>query len=143
MNDNSMTTEQTLAIIKPDAVAAGHTGEILQMIEHDGFILRALRMSTLTADQARSFYAVHAEKTFYDSLVEFMTSGPVVLATIERTDAVVAWRKLMGSTNPEEAAPGTVRARFGSSIEHNSTHGSDSLENAATEINFFFKNSPF
>ena len=138
MNDNDMTPEKTLAIIKPDAVAAGHTGEILQMIEQGGFTLRALRMSTLTADQARSFYAVHADKTFYDSLVEFMTSGPVVLATIERANAVAAWRELMGSTNPEEAASGTVRAQFGSSIEHNSTHGSDSPENASTEINFFF-----
>ena len=132
------TPARTLAIVKPDAVADGHTGDILQLIEQDGFTIRALRMTRLSIDEARAFYAVHKERPFYDSLVEFMTSGPIVVAAMERTDAVAAWRQLMGSTNPAEAKPGTVRARFGSSIECNSTHGSDSLENAAAEVSFFF-----
>jgi nucleoside-diphosphate kinase len=137
--------------VKPDAVAAGHTGAIVQMIEQDGFTIRALRMTRLSAQQARAFYAVHAERPFYDSLVEFMVSAPVVVAALERTGAVAAWRRLMGATNPAEAQEGTVRAtnpaeaqegtvraRFGSSIERNSTHGSDSTENAAAEVGFFF-----
>ena len=128
----------TLAIVKPDAVAAGHTGAIIQMIEHDGFTIHALRMTRLSKSQARAFYAVHAERPFYESLVEFMTSGPVVVAALERADAVAAWRRLMGATNPTEAEAGTVRARFGSSIERNSTHGSDSPANAAAEVGFFF-----
>lgn len=128
----------TLAIIKPDAVAAGHTGAIVGMIEQDGFTIRALRMIRLSIPQARAFYAVHAERPFYDSLVDFMTSGPVVAAALERADAVAAWRRLMGATDPAQAEPGTVRARFGSSIERNSTHGSDSPENAAAEVRFFF-----
>ena len=141
MNQNdtpTLTVTLTLAIVKPDAVAAGHTGAIVKMIEHGGFSIRALRMTRLSIPQARAFYAVHAERPFYDSLVEFMTSGPVVVAALERSDAVTAWRALMGATNPAEAEEGTVRARFGSSIERNSTHGSDSPENAAAEVGFFF-----
>ena len=105
------TPPRTLAIIKPDAVAAGHTGDILQLIEQDGFTIRALRMTRLSIDEARAFYAVHKERPFYDSLVEFMTSGPIVVAAMERIDAVAAWRQLMGSKNPAEAKPDTVRAR--------------------------------
>lgn len=138
MNENVTTPSRTLAIIKPDAVAAGHIGAILQMINLGEFTLRALCMSRLTIDQTRAFYAVHAERPFYDSLVAFMTSGPVVLATLELPNAVAAWRNLMGATDPATAAAGTVRARFGTSIERNSAHGSDSPENAATEIRFFF-----
>ena len=136
--NETATPSRTLAIVKPDAVAAGHTGAIVQMIEQDGFTIRALRMTRLSAQQARAFYAVHAERPFYDSLVEFMVSAPVVVAALERTGAVAAWRRLMGATNPAEAQEGTVRARFGSSIERNSTHGSDSTENAAVEVGFFF-----
>lgn len=138
MNESDLTTSRTLAIVKPDAVAAGQIGAIVQMIDQGGFTIRGLRMARLSMQQARSFYAVHAERPFYDSLVEFMTSGPVVVAALERSDAVTAWRNLMGATDPAVAAEGTVRARFGSSIEHNSTHGSDSPENAAAEIVFFF-----
>lgn len=139
MNQNdAAATARTLAIVKPDAVAAGHTGAIVEMIEQDGFAIRALRMTRLSAAQARAFYAVHAERPFYDSLVAFMTSGPVVVAALERDDAVAAWRRLMGATDPAQAEPGTVRARFGSSIERNSTHGSDSPANAAAEVRFFF-----
>ncbi len=139
MNQNEAAAPcRTLAIVKPDAVAAGHTGAIVGMIEQNGFAIRAMSMTRLSVAQARAFYAVHAERPFYDSLVEFMTSGPVVVATLERDDAVAAWRRLMGATNPAEAEAGTVRARFGSSIERNSTHGSDSPENAAAEVGFFF-----
>ena len=138
MDQNETPPSRTLAIVKPDAVAAGHTGAIVRMIEQDGFTIRALRMTRLSTGQARAFYAVHAARPFYDSLVEFMTAGPVVVAALDRTDAVAAWRRLMGATNPAEAEAGTVRARFGSSIERNATHGSDSPENAAAEVGFFF-----
>lgn len=129
---------RTLAIVKPDAVAASHTGAIMQLIERDGFTILALRMTQLSTSEARAFYAVHTKRPFYDSLVEFMISGPVVVAAIERTDAVAAWRRLMGATDPAEAELGTIRAQFGSSIERNSTHGSDSPENASAEVGFFF-----
>ena len=138
MNENDSHPARTLAIVKPDAVAAGDVGAIVQMIDQGGFTIRALRMTRLSVQQARAFYAVHSERPFYDSLVEFMTSGPVVVAALERADAVAAWRGLMGATDPAEAAEGTVRARFGSSIERNSTHGSDTPANAAAEIRFFF-----
>lgn len=130
--------QRTLAIIKPDAVAAGHCGEILSLIEKSGFRIMGLRMTRLRREQAEGFYAVHRGKPFYESLVAFMTEGPVVVAAMEADNAVQKWRDCMGATNPANAAEGTIRRRFGSSIERNATHGSDSLENAAVEVSFFF-----
>ncbi len=128
----------TLTIIKPDAVAAGSAGAILSAMEEDGFRIRALRMTHLSKQEAEAFYSVHAERPFFESLTGFMSSGPLVAAALEREDAVNRLRQLMGATNPEEAAPGTLRARFASSIERNAVHGSDSPSNADVEINFFF-----
>lgn len=130
--------QQTLAIIKPDAVAAGRAGKVLAHLEADGFRVRALRMIRLTEGRAREFYAVHSERPFYDSLVRFMTSGPVVPMVLERADAVTRLRETIGATDPAEAAPGTVRALYAESKERNAIHASDSAENAAREIDFFF-----
>ena len=130
--------EQTLAIVKPDAVAAGHAGKILALLEEKGFQIRALRKLRLSAEQARAFYAVHAERPFYGSLVEFMTSGPVIPVALERDHAVATLREVMGATDVAKAAAGTVRNLFGTSIERNAIHGSDSAENAAVELAFFF-----
>jgi nucleoside-diphosphate kinase len=130
--------QQTLAILKPDAVAAGDAGNILAHLERQGFRVLALKKLRLTADQARAFYEVHRERPFYGSLVEFMTSGPVVPVALERDDAVARLRETMGSTDVAKAAPGTVRALYGTSIERNAIHGSDSPENAALELAFFF-----
>lgn len=130
--------EKTLAIIKPDAVRARHVGKIIDMIEGHSFIIRGLKMITLTKAEAQAFYAVHKERSFFSELVMFMSSGPIVVMALEKEQAVAEWRKLMGDTNPEKALPGTVRKRFGSNIGENATHGSDSLENAATEVAFFF-----
>ena len=130
--------ERTLAIIKPDAVAAGHTGRILAAIEDDGFRIVGMRKTRLTRRQAEEFYAVHRARPFYDGLVKFMTEGPVIVIVLERDDAIARWRDLMGPTNPAAAAPGTVRERFGHNIELNAVHGSDGPETAATEIPFFF-----
>jgi len=130
--------QRTLAIVKPDAVAAGYTGEILSLIEKHGFRILGMRMLRLRKEQAEGFYAVHRGKPFYDSLVAFMTEGPVVVAALEAEDAVRKWRDVMGATNPANAAEGTIRKRYGSSIERNATHGSDSPENAALEVAFFF-----
>ncbi len=129
---------QTLAILKPDSVAAGHTGKILAHLEAQGFAIRAVKKLRLSADQARAFYEVHKERPFYGSLVEFMTSGPVVPLVLERDDAVPHLRETMGATDVAKAAPGTIRALYGTSIERNAIHGSDSPENAALEIAFFF-----
>ncbi len=133
--------EQTLTIIKPDAVAAGHTGAILARLEEEGFTIRSLRMLRLSEAQAQGFYEVHQERPFFGSLVEFMTSGPCVPVALERENAVLYLREVMGATNVAEAAPGTLRAKFGTSIEKNAVHGSDSAENAAIELNFFFSRS--
>jgi nucleoside-diphosphate kinase len=130
--------QHTLAIIKPDAVAAGHAGQILALLEEQGFRILALRMLRLTQEQAGAFYEVHRERPFYGSLVEFMTSGPVIAVALEREDAVTGLRALMGATDPAEAADGTIRKDFASSIERNAIHGSDSPENAALELAFFF-----
>lgn len=131
----------TLAILKPDSVAAGNSGRILAYLEEKGFQLRALRKLRLSAEQARAFYAVHAERPFYGSLVEFMTSGPVIPVALERDHAVATLREVMGATDVAKAAAGTVRNLFGTSIERNAIHGSDSAENAAIEIGFFFSSS--
>jgi nucleoside-diphosphate kinase len=133
--------ERTFAIIKPDAVAAGQAGEILAAIEKEGFKVRALRMQHLTQKEAEGFYAVHKERPFFPSLVKFMTEGPVVLLALEREDAVKKWREVMGATNPANAAEGTIRKRFASSIERNCVHGSDAPETAATELAYFFRAS--
>ena len=131
----------TLTIIKPDAVAAGNAGNILAMLEKKGFHIRGLKMVRLTTDQARAFYEVHRERPFYGSLVEFMTSGPVMPAALEHPNAVAYLREVMGATNSAEAADGTVRALYGTNIERNAVHGSDSPENARLELAFFFSRS--
>lgn len=133
--------QRTLAILKPDSVAAGHAGRILARLEEEGFRIVALRRMRLTRDQARAFYEVHRERPFYDSLVEFMTSGPVVPVALEREDAVTGLRAVMGATDPAEAADGTIRKELAESIERNAIHGSDSPENAALELGFFFSRS--
>ncbi len=129
---------RTLTIIKPDAVAAGSTGAMLARLEKEGFSFRAIRRLRLTAEQAKAFYAVHAERPFYGSLVEFMTSGPVVAVALARENAVPHLRAVMGATDVSQAEAGTIRAEFGTSIEANAIHGSDSDENAAIETGFFF-----
>ena len=131
----------TLTIIKPDAVAAGNAGNILALLEKKGFTIRALKMLRLSTAQARAFYEVHKERPFYDSLVEFMTSGPVIPAVLEHSNAVTHLREVMGVTNSAEAADGTVRALYGTNIERNAIHGSDSPANAALELSFFFSRS--
>jgi nucleoside-diphosphate kinase len=128
----------TLAIIKPDAVAAGKAGAILAHLEHAGFTIRALTMTRLNEDQARAFYAVHRERPFYGSLVQFMTSGPIIPMILEAEDAVPRLRETIGATDPAEAAEGTVRRLFAESKERNAIHASDSDDNAAVEIGFFF-----
>ena len=136
-----MSLERTFAIIKPDAVAARHAGEILAAIEKAGFRILALRMTRLTEQQAQGFYAVHAEKPFFAGLVKFMTEGPIVVMALEREDAIRKWRETMGATNPANAAEGTLRKRFATSIERNCVHGSDAPETAEAELRFFFSTS--
>lgn len=130
--------EQTLAIIKPDAVSSGKVGEILAHLEASGFVIRAARMVRLTRPEAEAFYAVHKERPFFGSLVAFMTSGPCIPMILERADAVAKLRKVIGATDPAEAAEGTVRKRFAESKERNAIHASDSPENAIREVGFFF-----
>ena len=131
-------TQLTLSIIKPDAVSSGHAGEILSLLEQAGFRIRALRMLHLTRPQAEGFYAVHREKGFFPSLVRFMTEGPLIVMALEREDAILALRDVMGATNPANAAEGTIRKRFAASIERNAIHGSDAPETAAFELRYFF-----
>ncbi|MBZ0114605.1 MAG: nucleoside-diphosphate kinase [Thermoanaerobaculia bacterium] len=133
--------EQTLAILKPDSYAAGNTGRILAHLEAEGFTIRGLRIVHLTQEQAGAFYAVHAERPFYGSLVDFMTSGPCVPVALERENGVKHLRQIMGATNPAEAAEGTIRKQFATNIENNAIHGSDSAENAQIELAFFFSSS--
>ena len=134
-------TQRTLTIIKPDSVEKGNTGNIVAHLENEGFRILAGRMIHLNEAQARAFYAVHKERPFYNDLVAYMTSGPVWPLALERDDAVTYLRKVMGATNPADADSGTIRALYGESIERNSIHGSDSPENAAIEVNFFFSSS--
>ncbi len=134
---------KTLMIIKPDAVKRQDMGYILTRVEAAGFTVRRLEMKQLTEKEAQEFYKVHAERPFYDSLVSFMTSGPVVVGWLERDNAVESWRQLIGATNPAEAAVGTIRADIAESLEANSAHGSDSDENAEIELNFFFGDKGF
>lgn len=130
--------ERTLAIIKPDAVAKGLVGELIKRYEANAFKIIALKMVALTKSQAEGFYAVHREKGFYESLTSFMSSGPCVAMVLEGDDAIRKHREVMGATDPAQAAPGTIRRDFGSSIERNVVHGSDGPETAAFEIFFFF-----
>jgi nucleoside-diphosphate kinase len=133
-----MATERTLSIIKPDAVEANHVGEILAMIEKAGLKIVAMRMLHLSKPQAEGFYAVHKERPFFGELVEFMTRSPVVVSVLEGENAVAKYREVMGATNPEEAAEGTIRKKYAKDIGENSVHGSDSPENAHIETMYFF-----
>lgn len=128
----------TFAIIKPDAVAKGHTGKIIDRILSNGFQIRGMKLIHQSKKQSEGFYAVHAERPFYGELTEFMSSGACVVLALEKQDAVHSWRDLMGATNPEDAAEGTLRKDFAGSIGENAVHGSDSDENAAIEIGYFF-----
>jgi len=129
---------QTLAIIKPDALQKGNTGKIIDRIIGGGFRIRTLKMIHQTRQQAEGFYEVHRGKPFYEGLTEFMSSGPCVVMVLEKKDAVKGWRDLMGATDPAKADEGTIRKEFGSSVGENATHGSDSDENAAIETAYFF-----
>jgi nucleoside-diphosphate kinase len=133
-----MAAQRTLCIIKPDAIEQHNAGAILQRIEEAGFRVLALQMMHLTRDEAERFYDIHRQRSFFAELIRFMTRSPVVVALLEREDAVARWRDLMGATDPAQAASGTIRKLFGSNVGENATHGSDSLENAKREIAFFF-----
>ncbi len=130
--------EQTLSIIKPDAVKKGVIGKIVDRFESNGLRIAAMKKLQLSRQDAETFYAIHSERPFFNDLVEFMISGPVVVMVLEGENAMAKNRDLMGATNPAEAEPGTIRADFAESIDANAVHGSDSLENAAIEIAFFF-----
>ncbi|MCU1335531.1 MAG: nucleoside diphosphate kinase [Bryobacterales bacterium] len=130
--------ERTFAIIKPDAVAANQSGEIIASAQKAGFRIAGMKMKRLSQTEAEAFYAVHRERPFYGSLVKFMTEGPVVVMVLEGPDAIKKWRDTMGATNPANAAEGTIRKRFATSIERNCVHGSDAPETADQEIPFFF-----
>lgn len=134
-----MTKEQTLAILKPDSVRANNIGAILSRYEKNGFKIVAAKLVKLSKEQGEAFYAVHKARPFFSDLVSFISSGPVLAFVLEAENCVAKNRALMGATNPKEAAPGTIRAEFASSIDQNAVHGSDSLENAKIEIAFFFK----
>lgn len=134
-----MATQRTLSIIKPDAVGHNHIGEIIACFEKQGLKVVAAKMLHLSEQRAKDFYAVHKERPFYMSLVSFMTSGPVLVMVLEGEDAVMKNREIMGATDPQKADAGTIRKLFATGIEENAVHGSDSLENAQTEIQFFFK----
>ena len=136
-----MTVERTLSIIKPDAVAKNVIGEIIARFEQAGLTIVAAKMLHLTKEQAEGFYAEHKERPFFGALVEFMTSGPVVVQVLEGEGAVLKNRELMGATNPQEAEAGTIRSDFAKSIDANAVHGSDSTESAAREVAYFFEDS--
>ena len=133
-----MATNRTLTMIKPDGVENGHIGKILDMIIEDGFKIVAMKYTQLSQERAESFYAVHKERPFFGELVEYMTSGPIVAAVLEKEDAVASFRKLIGATDPSEAEEGTIRAKYAESKAKNAVHGSDSDENAEIESNFHF-----
>ena len=130
--------ERTLALIKPDATANRQAGAIIQRIEQAGFRIRAMKMVRLTRAQAEGFYGVHRERSFFSSLTEFMSSGPIVALALEAPEAITQWRTVMGVTDPAKADAGTIRKDFGTSIERNATHGSDARETAAFELGYFF-----
>jgi nucleoside-diphosphate kinase len=133
-----MAIERTISIIKPDAVAKNVIGQIYSRFENNGLKVVAAKMKQLSRREAEGFYAVHRERSFFNALVEFMISGPVMIQVLEGENAMLKNRELMGATNPKDAAPGTIRADFAESIDANAVHGSDSLENAAIEIAYFF-----
>ena len=139
-SEQEITTEiqQTLAIVKPEAVAANHLGDIITRIEAVGLRIVGAKMTHLSEQQAQEFYSEHREKPFFDDLVQYMTSGPVVAMTLEGPDAIIKYRGLMGATNPAEAAPNTLRATYGTSLSENAVHGSDSVSSARREVAFFF-----
>jgi nucleoside-diphosphate kinase len=130
--------ERTLSIIKPDGVGKGVIGEVIKRFEEAGVKIAAIKMLWLSRERARQFYAVHKERPFYESLTEFMSSGPIVAMVLEGDDVIRRNRELMGATNPKDAAPGTIRRDFASDVEHNIVHGSDAPETAAVEVKFFF-----
>jgi nucleoside-diphosphate kinase len=136
-----MANQRTLCIVKPDAVEKRRAGAILARIEESGFRILAMRMRHLTRAEAEGFYEVHRQRPFFGELVQFMTRSPVIVAVLEKDEAVTAWRDLMGATDPAKAAPNTIRKLFGSNVGENATHGSDSLENAQREIAYFFAGS--
>ncbi len=137
----SQTLEQTLSIIKPDAVEQNMIGNIIEYFEREGLSVVGAKMILMTEDQAKTFYAIHKEKPFFQELVEFMTSGPLFIMVLQGENAVARNREIMGATDPAKAAPGTIRADFATSIDRNAVHGSDSHQTAKAEISFFFKNS--
>jgi len=134
-----MAIERTLSIIKPDAVAKNYIGKIYQRFEQAGLKIVAAKMVHLNKSQAEAFYEIHRQRPFFNDLVTFMISGPVMVQVLEGENAVLVHRDVMGATNPKDAAPGTIRADFAASIDENAVHGSDSLDNATIEISFFFK----
>jgi nucleoside-diphosphate kinase len=136
-----MANQRTLCIVKPDAVEKRRAGAILARIEESGFRILAMRMRHLTRAEAEGFYEVHRQRPFFGELVQFMTRSPVIVAVLEKEEAVTGWRDLMGATDPAKAAPNTIRKLFGSNVGENATHGSDSLENAQREIAYFFAGS--
>lgn len=136
-----MVIERTLSIIKPDAVSKNYIGQIISRLEKGGLMVVAAKMVHLTKAQAQEFYAIHKERPFYNNLVSFMCSGPVLVMVLEGENAIAKNREIMGATNPANAAPGTIRADFAASIDENAVHGSDAPETAKVEINFFFKST--
>jgi nucleoside-diphosphate kinase len=135
-----MATNKTFTMIKPDAYASGNSGAITKMIEENGFKINAMKLTKLSEERAGQFYAVHKERPFFGDLVKYMSSGPIIAMILEKDNAVESFRKLIGATNPADAAPGTIRNLFAKSIEANAVHGSDSDENAAIEGSFYFSN---
>tara|TARA_A100000164_G_C21944543_1_gene792858 strand:- start:10134 stop:10541 length:408 start_codon:yes stop_codon:yes gene_type:complete len=135
-----MVGNKTFTIIKPDAFTASYTGSIIEIIERAGFSIKNMRLVEMDNTMASRFYSIHKERPFFTRLCEYMCSGPIIVIELEKENAVSDFRKLIGSTNPEEAEEGTIRKKFASSIEANAIHGSDSDENAQIEINFFFNN---
>ncbi|MDZ4821838.1 MAG: nucleoside-diphosphate kinase [Flavobacteriales bacterium] len=133
-----MATNRTFTMIKPDATGSGHTGKILDKIIQDGFAIRALKWTRLTRAEAEQFYAIHKERSFFGELVDYMTSGPIVAAILKKENAVESFRNLIGATDPQKAAEGTIRRMFATSIAANAVHGSDSDDNAVIEGAFFF-----
>lgn len=133
-----MASNITLTMIKPDAVAAGHSGKIIDLIIQAGFKVQAMKLTRLSKEKAEEFYAIHKERGFFNDLIKFMTEGPIIAAVLEKENAVDDFRKLIGATNPANAADGTIRKLFAIDIERNAVHGSDSNENAAIEASFHF-----
>ena len=138
LKKNKMSGNRTFTMLKPDAVEKGHIGAILQQITSSGFKIVALKLTQMTEDDAKTFYEIHKERPFYGELVEYMTRGPIVAAVLEKENAVEDFRSLIGATNPEDAAEGTIRKKFAASISENAIHGSDSDENAEIEAAFHF-----